>query len=216
MRSIVLVGHLALASLFVAPACVDTLDAEGDGADGEAGEPALGTTESTVSSFTCPSATPSALAPAADQDLAFVLSATGIQKYTCAAGTAGPAWTFVAPYADLFSYCGAHVGTHYAGPAWEYEDGSIAFGARVAGVTVDPTAIPWLLLTVTSHTGPFGKMSNITSIQRLATTGGNAPATGCDAAHLGANIDVPYTAKYYFYRTRTAYPQWNIRCGASY
>jgi hypothetical protein len=213
MRSIILVGNLALASLFVAPACVDTVDAIDDSEDGE---PALGTTEATLSSLGCPYTTPADLAPAADQDLAFVLSATGVQKYTCAAGTAGPVWTFVAPYADLFSYCGEHVGTHYAGPAWEYEDGSIAFGAKVAGVTVDPTAVPWLLLTVTSHTGPTGKMSNITSVQRLATTGGNAPATGCDAAHLGANISVPYTASYYFYRTRTTNQQRNTRCGAAH
>ncbi len=43
-----------------------------------------------------------------------------------------------------------------------------------------------------------GKMSGVTFIQRLETTGGLAPATGCDATTVGAGARVPYTAAYYF------------------
>jgi hypothetical protein len=208
MRNFVLVGNLtlALASLFAVPSCVDGVD---DGGDLD-----VGTTEASLWSNACPSGTPAALAPQANQDLSFVLDATGVQKYACTATATGAAWTFVAPYADMFTHCGEPAGIHYGGPAWEYEDGSIAFGAKVAGVTVNPTAVPWLLLSVVSHSGDSGKMDKVTAVQRLATTGGNAPATGCDVAHLGATADVPYTAKYFFYRTRTYHSQYNTRCGA--
>jgi hypothetical protein len=43
-------------------------------------------------------------------------------------------------------------------------------------------------------------MTNVTSIQRLNTSGGVAPASGCDADHLGAVANVPYTADYFFYK----------------
>jgi len=208
MRTSVLVGTLALASLLVVPSCVDDLD---DGGDLD-----LGSTEALLSSGACPPGTPAALAPAADQDLAFVLEAAGVQKYTCTApaSATGPAWTFVAPQANLLAPGGEPVGTHYAGPTWEYEDGSLAVGTKVASVTVNPAAIPWLLLAVSSHGDAPGRMMNVTAIQRLVTVGGNAPPAGCDAAHAGATIPMPYRAKYYFYRTRPNHPQSNTRCGA--
>src|SRR6266849_2519210 len=42
-------------------------------------------------------------------------------------------------------------------------------------------------------------LSRATTIQRLNTKGGKAPATGCDAAHLGQELRVPYSADYVFY-----------------
>ena len=65
----------------------------------------------------------------------------------------------------------------------------------------DPTAIPWLLLSAVSTGGP-GKLADVTSIQRLNTSGGVAPATGCDAGHVGTNARVPYSADYLFYHLR--------------
>jgi hypothetical protein len=40
----------------------------------------------------------------------------------------------------------------------------------------------------------------VTSIQRVATVGGVAPAGGC--AQPGAQIRAPYTAEYYFFTPR--------------
>src|SRR5262249_39648136 len=134
----------------------------------------------------CPAATPAALAPASDQNLAFALPATGVQKYTCQATATGAAWTFLAPEATLFDSYGSKVAIHFAGPTWQYKDGSSVVGTKVAGATVDTTAIPWLLLTAASHGTSPGKLADVTAIQRLSTTGGNAPATGCDTSHLGA------------------------------
>ena len=77
--------------------------------------------------------------------------------------------------------------------------------ARVDGVTMSPSAIPWLLLrTVSTTPGPDGgdRLTHTTYIQRVNTTGGLAPASGCDAAALGAASNVPYTADYYFYKAQ--------------
>ncbi|MBV8757024.1 MAG: DUF3455 domain-containing protein [Deltaproteobacteria bacterium] len=173
------------------------------------------TTADDLSTHACPDNVPAALAPAADQDLAFVLRASGVQEYTCN----GTAWVFVAPDAQLYPAhsCEADddaVGHHYAGPTWEwYEDGSTVVGKKAAAATVDATAIPWLLLTAVSHGANDGRMSDVTSIQRLDTVGGLAPTTGCDADHVGATANVPYTAKYFFYRSRPN-AHHRVRCGA--
>ncbi len=165
----------------------------------------------------CPASTPAALAPADDQDLAFVLNATGVQEYTCQATATGFAWSFVAPDADLYLQHedDTIVGHHFAGPTWEYEDGSFVVGKKAAAAQPDKTAIPWLLLVAVSHGGEDGRMTPVTSIQRLVTVGGIAPASGCDAAHNGTAANVDYTASYYFYVTRNDNKDNNLRCGAN-
>ena len=129
--------------------------------------------------------------------VAFHVYAQGVQIYTCN----GTGWVFKEPDATLFADEGGNgaVGKHYAGPTWESNSGSKVVGARLQGVTVDPTAIPWLLLNAVSHDGN-GIFDSVTYIQRVNTTGGKAPSTGCDASNPGAEVRVPYTAEYYFYR----------------
>jgi len=173
--------------------CGGTVDDEGDVDVAES--------ESAIDTCDCPDAVPPELDPAADQKLKLVLHAEGDQVYGCQATATGFAWTLIAPDADLFKLAnGKQVGTHYAGPTWAHKDGSTVVGTRLAGVTVDPTAIPWLLLGAVSHTGN-GKMSDVTTIQRMNTTGGLAPASGCSASSVGAQVAVPYTADYFFYKT---------------
>jgi len=48
------------------------------------------------------------------------------------------------------------------------------------------------------HAGS-GVLSPVTSIQRVNTKGGKAPATGCDAASANKELRVPYSADYLFY-----------------
>jgi len=48
-----------------------------------------------------------------------------------------------------------------------------------------------------------GKFSDVTSIQRLSTVGGIAPSTPCDSGNLGSISQVPYTAQYVLYKTKT-------------
>lgn len=127
--------------------------------------------------------------------------ATGTQNYTCQHSSTGPgfAWTLVEPEATLVNEKGEEIMTHYAGPTWEAKDGSTVVGARVDGVTVSSSAIPWLLLRATSTTP--GQLTTTTYIQRVNTTGGVAPTDGCNGAHLGDARNVPYTSDYYFYKS---------------
>jgi hypothetical protein len=130
----------------------------------------------------------------------FALSAKGVQIYTCKQSSPSSfAWTFVAPEARLFASHGRLAGHHYAGPTWKVTDGSAIVAAVVASERVDDDAIPWLLLQVTAHEGA-GRLSQVRYVQRTATEGGLAPADGCDATRVGAQVEVPYTADYLFYR----------------
>jgi hypothetical protein len=89
------------------------------------------------------------------------------------------------------------VGTHYVGPTWESNSGSKVVGVRVAGCTPDPTAIPWLLLRAVTSEGP-GILHRVTFIQRVNTVGGLAPTA--PGSEIGEQVEVPYTAEYFFYR----------------
>jgi hypothetical protein len=136
--------------------------------------------------------------------------ASGTQDYACQPASASPtgyAWTLVAPDAKLVDEQGARIMTHFAGPTWRANDGSTVVGARVEGVTVSPGAIPWLLLRAASTTpGPGGGdlLTATTYIQRVHTTGGLPPASGCGATTAGDRVSVPYTADYYFYKPAQA------------
>jgi hypothetical protein len=128
--------------------------------------------------------------------------AKGVQVYVCKAkeGAAGAyEWTLKAPEAELFDEKGQKIGKHYGGPTWESTDGSKVVGKVRAKVdSPEATAIPWLLLDAKTTEGT-GILSKVKNIQRLATVGGKAPATGCDAAHENAETRVDYTATYYMY-----------------
>ena len=142
---------------------------------------------------------PEQLRPAANERLAFVVPAKGDQIYECreqgADGTYD--WAFVAPEAQLFDITGKKIGRHYAGPHWESDDGSKIVGAvKQKADAQSPKDIPWLLLG-TKSVGKGGSFSGITSIQRVSTVGGAAPAGGCPLA--GYRIRMPYTADYYFF-----------------
>jgi hypothetical protein len=69
---------------------------------------------------------------------------------------------------------------------------------------VEPGAIPWLLLQVVgTEPGPTGgeRLTRTTFIQRLDTSGGIAPLTGCaGSGDVGNRTLVPYTADYFFYK----------------
>jgi hypothetical protein len=160
--------------------------------------------QSEAASSKCAPALPStALEVPAGNRLAFSFDAIGVQIYTCTATATGAAWVFSAPEATLYNDGGQVAGTHYAGPTWRADDGTTVVGAKVAGVTVDASSIPWLLLRAVSHTGDDGRMTDVSYIQRLDTSGGLAPATGCDADHVGSVARVDYTATYFFYRPST-------------
>ena len=152
-----------------------------------------------------PPAVPSKIAVPAGHKVFLVGHAVGVQIYSCNATAGGFAWGLVAPRANLYNHRGKLLMTHYAGPTWQARDGSTVVGSVVDRETVDPTAIPWLLLKAASTTaGPRGdRLIKTTFIQRIATTGGLAPAAAdCNVATAGTRQEIPYTADYYFWKRK--------------
>src|SRR6185436_2204309 len=91
---------------------------------------------------------------------------------------------------------------------WQSSLDTSAVWAKAIASTSDPKyvamgAIPWLLLQkVGTRVGPTGGtvLAQTTYIQRLNTTGGPAPSSGCtESSNVGSTAFVPYTADYYFY-----------------
>src|SRR4029450_7696327 len=73
---------------------------------------------------------PSKLTPPANESLAMIVPAKGVQIYECRAGKQAGQFeeAFVAPEADLFDAQGRVIGRHGAGPFWQSSDGSKIVG----------------------------------------------------------------------------------------
>ena len=143
---------------------------------------------------------PSVIAVTGDEKPFLAAHAKGVQIYACRSG----AWALVAQRATLYGDNDRVIASHFGGPTWQARDGSSVVATRDAPpATVDPTAIPWLRLRATSTSaGADGdKLVKTSYVQRVATTGGLAPAaSSCDAGTVGDRVEVPYTADYYFWR----------------
>ena len=120
-----------------------------------------------------------------------VFRGEGYQIYRC---NSQGSWEFQAPLATLRDEDGQVV-EHFVGPTWQADDGSSVVGKKLAEITIDSTAVPWLLVEAASNTGN-GKLSHVKYIQRLETRGGNHPSEPCKSA---AVAQVPYSAIYVFY-----------------
>lgn len=121
--------------------------------------------------------------------------AVGVQIYECKADEAGKtAWQFREPLATLMSD-GKTIGRHFAGPGWEFADGSRIKGKVIAQAPgASDKDIPLLRLDVVEHGGD-GNLSKVDTVQRLNTKGG-VFSGACDKAgdlHLE-----PYSADYVF------------------
>lgn len=153
-----------------------------------------------------PPRVPAGLEVPAGNELASRATGVGVQIYVWTVNPTNAAlanWVFKAPHAVLFALHEDErddvLGIHFAGPTWQGNDGSKVGGARVASVTVNSNAIPWLLLQATNSFGD-GTFTGTTYIQRLNTLGGLAPTTPGNTA--GEEALVPYIADYYFYRAK--------------
>lgn len=146
--------------------------------------------------------------------------AYGTQNYMCLPSGSAVAWTLVGPQANLFDDDHQQITTHYFSPnpdengtlraTWQHSrDTSAVWGQAIDSSAdpafVEPGAIAWLLIRVVgAEEGPTGgKKLSAAYIQRLNTSGGVAPATGCESAtDIGSRRFVPYTADYVFFRER--------------
>ena len=133
------------------------------------------------------------------------LETTGVGEitYECRAKANAPGafeWAFVGPQADLKSRAGAKLGTYFGPPAtWAAADGSKITGAQVAVSPLGAGNIPAQLVKANPASGA-GAMNGITFIQRVATQGGVAPASPCDAGAVGRKEIVKYQADYIFWK----------------
>jgi hypothetical protein len=148
--------------------------------------------------------------------------AIGTQNYVCLPSDTGYKFVLFTPQATLLTDSNRQLTTHFFS-ANPFEDGTIRatwqdsrdsssiWGQAVQSST-DPSfvaadAIPWVLLRRTgAQPGPAGDggvgLTATTFIQRLNTSGGAAPANGCDSEeNVGSQAFVPYTADYLFYTT---------------
>ena len=167
----------------------------------------------------------------AGNKLFLVGHALGTQNYVCVPSGTSVRFVLFTPEATLFDGKGEQLITHYFSPnpsepntdpkvssaftiraAWQdSKDSSTVWGKVNPGNSssdsnyVEPSAIPWLLVTITGHqNGPTGgdRLSGTTFIQRVNTQGGVAPSTGCTSlGDLGNTAFVPYTTDYYFYKS---------------
>ena len=156
----------------------------------------------------------------AGNKLFLVGRAIGTQNYVCQPVGDGFKFVLFTPQATLFSDS-KQVTTHYFSPnpeqdgairaTWQHSrDTSTVWGEVKPGHSssdpayVAPGAIPWLLVTkVGAQAGPDGgdMLKGTTYIQRLNTSGGAAPSTGCGSPEdIGKREFVPYTTDYYFYK----------------
>lgn len=145
--------------------------------------------------------------------------AVGTQTYVCLTSPSGYTWGFFGPQATLFTVEATPLVTHFVSPnpneggtpraTWQHSRDTSRVWARQIAMSSDPAfvehgAIPWLLLGVVgAEFRPSGsrKLSDTTYIQRLRTSGGLAPMTGCaEAPDVGKKALVPYAADYVFYR----------------
>lgn len=135
--------------------------------------------------------------------------ATGFQIYQVKRSASDPnvfAWVNIAPLATLYQKPDFtnQMSLHFAGPTWLLtkgpNKGQRIVGKRIQGITVDETAIQWLLLQAVDELSSAD--NTITYVQRLSTVGGLAPTTGADEAHLGKLDSIPYTAHYLFYEAK--------------
>jgi hypothetical protein len=139
---------------------------------------------------------PAAIA-APGETVVLTVHAEGAQVYQCKAGADGkPTFAFREPIATLL-VDGKTVGRHYAGPNWEYSDGSAVTGKVAASAPgAAPGDIPWLRLDVVSRRGS-GVLSDTTTVQRIHTQGGKLEGA-CDG--VGSFRSAPYSADYVFLR----------------
>lgn len=173
------------------------------------------------SAETDPQQVPPGLEAPAGHEAFLRLPALGTQNFVCIATTTGMSWRFTGPQATLFLRIFGtplqQVTTHFlsadpmgtARPTWQHSLDTSRVWGRVLASSIDPAyvepgAIPWLLLeAAATSVGPLGgsALARTTFIQRVNTSGGLAPASGCtDASHIGTQALVPYTTDYVFYR----------------
>jgi hypothetical protein len=154
----------------------------------------------------------------AGNTLFLVGHATGTQDYVCLPSGSDFKFALVTPRATLLGGDRQQVANHFFSPdpfdsnalraTWQESPDTDTVWAQAVQSSSDPAfvapgAIGWVLLRAAGTQGGGGPegLAATTYVQRLNTTGGAAPSTGCAASgDVGSQAFVPYTADYYFYQ----------------
>ncbi len=163
-----------------------------------------------------PPPVPPALQPPVGNEAFLKGHAIGTQNYLCLSFGADTAWTLITPQATLFSDNDKQIMTHFRSPnpledgtarlTWQDSDDTSAVWTVPSAIGASRAdAIPWQLVRVVgAQNGPVGgddKLAQTTFIQRLNTSGGVAPSTGCARpSDVNREAFVPYEADYFFYK----------------
>jgi len=178
-------------------------------------------------------ALPVALRASRDEVLQEVMTTHGDETYICrrtpipadplgalsAAKTTGPKssgvrsdptqllWAPFGSEAILVDAGGESVGTVAPGHYFLSYDGSYVKAATSAESQVGANALTWARYTAGYDAAPrpgSGRFADISSIQRIDTSGGLPPQPGCELE--GSRLLVPYAATYMFYRPKGVAP----------
>jgi hypothetical protein len=165
---------------------------------------ALAACASAHAEITPPSGISPRLAASPNEVPSFALRGEGDHLFECRQVAANPdrfAWSFTAPDATLYDQ-GRPVGRHVQMNVWESTtDRTSVSGAMRSRQDAGTGNLPWALFRgVASPEG--GIFAGVTSVQRVNTSGGVAPAAGCDADHVGQEARVAFKADFYFYKLR--------------
>ena len=156
-----------------------------------------------MSTFSQTSLPPSVQVPAGNK-VAWETVGVGDITYECRDKANMPGqteWVFVGPNAVLNDRMGKQVGKYYGPPAtWEANDGSKLTATQLAVAPSGPTSLPFQLVKANPAMGS-GAMTGVTYIQRVALTGGVAPASmPCTPMTKGQKATVKYQADYIFWK----------------
>ena len=154
--------------------------------------------------------------------------AVGTQNYVCKPTANGFAFALFTPQATLFTDADKEIIVHFFSPnpdeantdpnvvanfairaTWQDSTDMSTVWAKLDQMSTDAPfvadgAVAWLLLDVVgTREGPTGgkTLTPAVRVQRLNTSGGLAPKTGCSSfGDVGKQAFVPYTADYFFYK----------------
>jgi len=151
-----------------------------------------------------PAGLTSSIMASADEEPAFMLRGEGTHVFECKPLPGDPnryAWFFSSPDATLYD-AGRPVARNASENMFEaLGDRSTVTGSIRARQDGGSNNLPWVLLRAQS-TADAGLFAGVTSVQRVNTSGGVAPDTGCDANNAGKEARTAFRADYYFYRRR--------------
>ena len=136
-----------------------------------------------------------------DEALQEALTASGVQTYVCRRSAEGLTWRADGTEASLFDAAHDEVGAIVPGDYFTAHDDSIFAGRVAAEAEMAPVTLPWQRIAKRYTAGSQesdGRLSHVTSIQRVLTAGGIPLASRCGID--GQSLAVPYGATYLLYR----------------